>query len=228
MVLSQAETILAEFPVYPGQPATWADYLAWRDSPGETLCERETTERLRLFFQQGWLWVEMGAEGVNHASVSDLFTMFFFVWSTLHPEQTWTSLGRCLLEKAPLQAGVPDLVLYQGAAYPRWQPGEPRRIDLHQWSAPLLVGEIVDTTLKADLEDKQQIYHAMGIAEYWVIDVQGERVLGFQWQPTGYVEIAASQMLSGVSFGLLNQALQRLQIEPNTRVAAWLATELQP
>ncbi len=186
MVLSQAETSFADFPVHPGQPATWADYLVLR--------EQETAERVRLFFLQGWLWVERGAEGINHASVSDLFMMLFFVWSTLHPDETWVSLGRCLLEKAPLHAGAPDLVLYRGTAYPRWQPGEPRRIDLHQWSAPLLVGEIADTTLKTDREDKRRIYHAMGIAEYWVIDVQGEQVLGCQWQTANYVEIAASQL----------------------------------
>ena len=45
--------------------AVWEDYIALRDAP--------TPERMRLFFNEGWLWVDMGAEGINHASISDLF-----------------------------------------------------------------------------------------------------------------------------------------------------------
>lgn len=110
------------------QTATWQDYVVLRDDP--------TLERIRIFFDEGWLWVDMGAEGINHASISDLFTMLFFIWSTQRPDLVLSSLGRCLLEKSPLKAAAPDLVLYLGENYPRWQPGESRRIDLHQWQTP--------------------------------------------------------------------------------------------
>jgi hypothetical protein len=73
------------------QRATWQDYLALRDAP--------TQERMKLAFNQGWLWVAMGGEGINHAGVSDLFTMMIGFWAIQHPEQLFTSLGRCLLEK---------------------------------------------------------------------------------------------------------------------------------
>ena len=130
--------------------AVWDDYIALRDAL--------TPERMRLFFNEGWLWVDMGAEGINHASISDLFTMLFFIWSTQRPEQLFTSLGRCLLEKPTKKAGAPDLVLYIGEDYPRWQPGEPRRIDLNQGPVPNLVGEISDTTLANDLDEKKHLY----------------------------------------------------------------------
>ncbi len=54
------------------QPAPWEEYVAYRDDP--------TDERLRLYFYQDRLLVEMGHEGINHASISDLFTMLFFIW----------------------------------------------------------------------------------------------------------------------------------------------------
>ena len=48
------------------QAATWDDYLADRDHP--------TLERVKIFYQDGYLWIEMGSEGINHASMSDLLT----------------------------------------------------------------------------------------------------------------------------------------------------------
>jgi len=201
------------------QPSTWQEYIAWRDD--------QTNQRVRLFFNQGWLWVDMGAEGINHASISDLFTMLFFIWSTHRPEQVFSSLGRCLLEKSPLKAGAPDLVLYLGENYPCWQPGELRRIDLHQWSVPHLVGEISDTTLATDLDEKKDIYASLGIPEYWVIDVRGKRVFAFELQTNGkYIECSESLALKGLPISLLNQALERLSQEANTRVAAWLAQQI--
>lgn len=52
------------------KPATWEDYLTYRDDP--------TTEKVRLFFHHEYLLVlDMGGEGINHAVISDLFTMLF-------------------------------------------------------------------------------------------------------------------------------------------------------
>ncbi|NET59990.1 MAG: Uma2 family endonuclease [Symploca sp. SIO2E6] len=200
------------------QSATWEDYTAWRND--------QTTERVRLFFYQGWLWVDMGVEGINHATISDLFTMLFFIWSTHRPDQVFSSLGRCLLEKSPLKAGAPDLVLYLGEDYPCWQPGELRRIDLHQWPVPNLVGEISDTTLANDLDEKKDLYASLGIQEYWVIDVRGQRVFAFELQNGKYQECTKSLALEGLPISLLNQALERLSREANTRVAAWLAQQI--
>ena len=40
-----------------------------------------------------------------------------------------------------------------------------------------LVGEVSDTTLRTDLTTKAQIYARAGIAEYWVLDINGRRLL---------------------------------------------------
>lgn len=37
--------------------ATWADYVALRDD--------ESPERIKLAFNEGWLWVTMGAERIS-------------------------------------------------------------------------------------------------------------------------------------------------------------------
>src|SRR4028119_915147 len=138
--------------------ATWEEYLAWRDNP--------TPERVRLFFNQGQLLIDMGSEGINHASVSDLFTLLLGFWFSHYREQTAASFGRCLIEKPKTQAAAPDLVLYIGEGVPQWQSGEPRRIDLTQWRVPDLVGEVPVPTPPTDLDEKKQLYAALLIPEY--------------------------------------------------------------
>lgn len=69
MVSLSSVTVLINSRISKWQTATWDDYLAYRDHPN--------LERVKLFYQEGYLLIEMGAEGINHASMSDLFTMLF-------------------------------------------------------------------------------------------------------------------------------------------------------
>ncbi len=219
MVTSRLDPLLQTIPQNRWHRATWADYVALRDDP--------SPERIRLAFNAGWLWVTMGAEGISHATVSDLFTGLLFLWAIQHPEQVFSSLGRCLLERAEVRASAPDLVLYIGADYPQWQPGEPRPIDLTHHRAPNLVGEIADTTLASDLDEKKHLYAALGISEYWVVDVRGQRVFAFLLQGNGeYQTCETSQALAGLPIALLDETLRRLAESANTSAAAWLREQI--
>ena len=200
------------------QPATWEDYLAYRDDP--------TPERVRLFFNQGYLFVDMGSEGIDHARFRELFTMVFAFWFSRKPGQTFDSLGGCLIEKPNKQAASPDLVLYIGEGFPRWQQGELRRINLAQWRVPDLVGEVADTTLATDLDEKKQLYASLEIPEYWVIDIRGERVLAFRLQSDGkYQQCEYSVALEGLPISLLEQTLEQLS-QGNGSAALWFAQQI--
>lgn len=206
-------------PITQIRAATWAEYLELRDDPN--------LEWQQLSFDQGWLRLEMGKEGPGHASVSDLFTAIFFVWAFLHPEETYQSYGRCLIENPETQACAPDLVLYKGENIPRWQPGTPRRITLPEQRLPALVGEVADTSLALDLAEQKQLYARLGIPEYWVIDVQQCQVLAFGLDVTGdYQPIIVSNVLRGLEIELLSQTLARLDQETNTAVANWFMKKL--
>ena len=205
-------------PLRQWQPATWENYTALRDLPG--------LEQMKLIFNKGWLWVDMGGEGINHSSVCDLFTALIFIWAMQHPDQLYTSLGRCLLEKVNTQACAPDLVVYVGTDFPRWQEGQPRVIDLNQWRVPDLVGEIADTTLAHDLDQQKHLYATLRIPEYWVIDVRGRRVFAFQLENGEYIVCTHSKTLAGMSIALLEEALERLPESTNTAVAAWFAQQI--
>ena len=205
-------TITTEFPNW--QSATWEDYLNCRDN--------SNADRVRLFFDGKKLFVEMGSEGINHSSISDLFAMLFFIWFSRANAATAQSLGRCLLEKPNLQAASPDLVFYIGEGVPQWEEGQPRRINLDNWRVPDLVGEILDTTLATALDEKKQLYADLEIPEYWVVDVVGKRVLGFRLQQDKtYQQVAQSVALEGLPISLLGQALQRLSQETNLKAASW-------
>jgi Uma2 family endonuclease len=193
--------------------------LTWRDDP--------TPERVKLFFNQGQLFIDMGSEGINHAGFSDLFTLLLGFWFSQYREQTAASFGRCLIEKPKTQAAAPDLVLYIGEGVPQWQSGEPRRIDLTQWRVPDLVGEVSDTTLATDLDEKKQLYAALLIPEYWVINVQGRQVLAFRLQENGkYQQITHSVALENLPVALLEQTLEHLSEGTNISAALWFAQQI--
>jgi Uma2 family endonuclease len=200
-------------------PATWKDYLRYRDD--------STSERMRLFFNGNYLLVDIGSEGINHARVSDLFTLLFGFWFSQFIAQTAESLGRCLLEKPNKRAASPDLVLYISEGVPQWQAGEPRRIDLTQWRVPDLVGEISDTTLATDLDEKKKLYADLEIPEYWVIDVLGRRAIAFRLQSDGkYQQCVYSVALNGLPIPLLDQTLERLSEGTNISAASWFAQQI--
>jgi Uma2 family endonuclease len=199
--------------------ATWEDYERLRDD--------DAVDWQKIAFHAGWLWIDMGKEGPNHAAFSDLITAIFFMWAFLHPEIKLQSYGRCLIQKPESQACAPDLVLYKGDNIPRWQPGQPRRIDLDRERLPDLVGEIADTSLSLDLDRQKRLYASLGIPEYWVIDVKGQRLFAFGLTATGeYEPIVTSSVLAGLAIDLVEQALERLSEETNTAAATWLMQQL--
>jgi hypothetical protein len=130
-ITAEKPTINLAFPQW--QTATWDDYLAWRDNPN-------LEQDVRLFFNQGYLWADMGNEGINHARFNDLFTLVFGFWFARQPGLLVDSLSGCVIEKPRQQAADPDKVLYIGGNSPQWSEGEPRRINLDNWRVPDLLG----------------------------------------------------------------------------------------
>ncbi|MGK7899969.1 MAG: Uma2 family endonuclease [Hormoscilla sp.] len=220
MTATIAPFIQTERTLHQWQPATWSDYLA--------ACEDPTNERMRIFFHRDRiLLIDMNEEGIENAIVGDLFTMLFYIWISQKPEQIFSSLGGCWLEKAPYSAGAPDLVLYLGEDYPRGQAGEKSPIDLHRWRVPDLVGEVSDRTLATDLDEKKQLYAEWKVPEYWVIDVRGERVICFLLQSDGkYREGDNSLALAGLPMSLLEQTLARVKQGHNGSAALWFSQQI--
>ena len=58
-------------------------------------------------------------------------------------------------------------------------PGRPADFTSHPSTAALIV-EVSDTSLKYDSADKADLYSLAGIPEYWVLDLNGRRLLVFR------------------------------------------------
>ncbi len=200
--------------------ATWSEYLA--------IVENPNLEDVRVFYNEGELWIDMGYEGINHAKFNLLFALIFGFWFTQkQPEQTYDLLGGCVMEK-PNKTGVsPDHIVYVGENSPQWKPGDSRRINLDKWRVPDLVAEISDTTLAIDLDEKKQIYADLGIREYWVIDTKGNQVIAFILQENGnYQQCEQSTVLSGLPIELLEQTLMKLENSNNGSAALWFSQQI--
>ena len=197
--------------------ATWSEYL----ERVENLDEQE-----RVFFNLDTIWIDMGNEGINHSRFNELFTLILFVWFSRQTDVKFDLLGGCVIEKPQTQSAAPDKVLYVGGNSPRWKSGEPRRVNLDLWRVPDLVAEIADTTLAIDLDEKKQLYLALGIPEYWVIDVKGKRVLAFRLVEGKYEQCSESVALTGLPIELLEQTLEQMDNE-NGNAALWFAAQIQ-
>ena len=212
--------IVAIKPKQQWQQATWDDYVALRDD--------DKSDRCKLFFDNQHLWVEMGAEGINHAKFGDLFAMILLVCATKFPDLKLSTFGGCQIEKKGNRAVAPDIVLYVGDDAPAWQSGQSRFIDLEQWRSPALVGEISDTTLAIDLDEKKRLYADLGISEYWVIDVRAYRIFAFRLDEEGvYQECEISQFLPNLAISLLEKTMELLDTKTNTEAAIWFSKQIQ-
>jgi Uma2 family endonuclease len=197
--------------------ATWNEYLE---------CTKNLGEQERVFFNLDTIWIDMGNEGINHARFNELFTLIFGFWFARQTDVKFDLLGGCVMEKPQTQSAAPDKVLYVGGDSPRWKSGEPRRVNLDLWRVPDLVAEIADTTLATDLDEKKQLYLALGIPEYWVIDVKGRQVLAFRLVDGKYEQCSESVALTGLPIELLEQTLEQMDNE-NGNAALWFAAQIQ-
>ena len=206
------------------QEATWKVYVQLRDR-----YENSQTSRVKLFFHNGSLLVDdMGWEGINHSVIRELLLLLIGFWIAQNPQENISFMGGCLLEKEEADAASPDLVFYVGADRPQWEEGESRKIDLNRWRSPALVGEISDTPLASELDEKKQLYAALGISEYWVIDVRGGQVFFFQLnEQSQYYEVESSSVLPGLATVLLEQALSKIgSTTTNMDVALWFQQQI--
>ncbi|CAN1209001.1 Putative restriction endonuclease domain-containing protein [Tumidithrix helvetica PCC 7403] len=210
--------IVAIQPKQQWQQATWDEYEMLRDDDGN---------RYKLFFDNQRLWVEMGAEGINHAKFGDLFAMILAFWAAKFPDLKLSTFGGCQIEKKGKKAVAPDIVLYVGDDAPTWKAEQSRFIDLELWRSPDLVGEISDTTLAIDLDEKKRMYAELGISEYWVVDVRADRLFAFRLDESNvYQQCEVSQVLPNLAIAMLEQTMELLATKTNTEAAIWFSQQI--
>ncbi len=86
---------------------------------------------------------------------------------------------------------------------------------------------VANTPLADDQGKKRLLYEAMNVAEYWIVDVQKVEIIAFAIANGGSQRISQSQVLPGLAFSLLQEALKRTRQENQAQVYAWLFNQFQ-
>ncbi|MEH2454476.1 Uma2 family endonuclease [Nostoc sp.] len=100
-------------------------------------------------------------------------------------------------------------------------------VKLDRYPAPDLVIEIAKTSLLDDLGTKRSLYEELGIAEYWVVDVQNTQIIAYAIADQGSKRIQESQVLPGLAMFTLEEALRRSREMNQSEVGAWLLSQFQ-
>lgn len=120
----------------------------------------------------------------------------------------------------------PDLAYYIGDIGTGVEVQRPAKnnqpVDVDFWGPPTLAIEIASTTLSDDLGQKRLLYERLGVAEYWVVNVETAKMIAFKVDNGGSWQIDDSEVLPGLKMATIEEALQRSQTEDDGAVNRWL------
>jgi Uma2 family endonuclease len=198
--------------------ATWEEYEQAIASPVYT--------NAKGYYHNGQMRIEMAPVGPNHAGCSGVAALLVNLFG-IAKGVPMRSLSNCSYRKRDVRECQPDLSYYVGDRV-SLSPQGSSVVDLDSTPAPDLAIEIADTSLADDLGVKRLLYEDVGVAEYWVVDVQQAHITAFRILPDqGSQRIAQSQVLPGLAIALLDEALQRSRQMDNSQVGAWFLAEVQ-
>lgn len=213
MTLLQVPTILDSW-----QPASWEDFIAIADDPNSA--------KLKGYYYEGNMRFEPMSTGSDHSNDHALILSalsFFAAYQGI----PMTTKDACSYRKLRFNEFQPDISYYIGEAADVI-PWGTRVIDLDQYPLPNLVIEISDTSLKDDLGAKRLQYEDLGIAEYWIVNVQARQILAFAIASDSSIRrVRESHVLPGLHLETLEQALQRSLQENQSATTAWLMAQFQ-
>jgi Uma2 family endonuclease len=205
-------------PLNTWQPVPWEEFVKIADDPASS--------KLKGYYYSGHMRFEPMSTGADHSKDHALivFALSFFV---AHQGISATGHDGCSYRKPGFDEFQPDISYYVGETADAI-PWGTRVVDLGQYPIPSLVIEISDTSLADDLGAKRFQYEGLGIPEYWIVNVQDMKILGFAHASDGSIRhIRESQVLPGLKFEILEQALQRSRQENQSTTTAWLMEQFR-
>jgi Uma2 family endonuclease len=198
--------------------ASWEAYVR--------LLENPLYEKAKGYYYKGHMRLEMSPVSFDHGKdhVVIIFAVNLFAALKGIPI---TGLDTTTFRQPGIGECQPDVSYYIGD---RAQsiPAGTGIIDLEQFPAPDLVIEVAKTLLLDDVGSKRALYEELGVAEYWVIDVQNTQILAYAIADRGSKRIQVSQVLPNLPIALLEAALHRSRETDQSQVGAWLLTQFQP
>jgi len=198
-------------------PATWDEY-------GQYLAAPEY-EWAKGYYYKGYMRLEMTPLGFDHAEGDSIISYVINLLGTLSSTPL-RMLSNCTFRKPGLADCQPDLACYVGDCV-RAIPFGTGIVDLTVYPVPNIVIEISKSSLLDDLGVKRSLYEALGVEEYWVVDVKQIEVTAYSIADRGSQMIEHSHLLPGLNVSLLTEALRRSRETDQSQVGAWLLSQFQ-
>ncbi|MDY6783467.1 MAG: Uma2 family endonuclease [Cyanobacteriota bacterium] len=197
--------------------ATWENYLNAIAQP--------TCENAKGYYYDGQLRIEMSPVSSDHASDHTLIAVAVNLFGILR-QIPLQGRDNCSYRRTGLQECQPDLSYYIGDRASIIPYGT-SIVDLNRYPPPDLVIEVANTSLADDWDRKRKLYQEINVTEYWVLDVQNARILGFAIAGGKSKRIKNSRVLPGLALSVLEEALRRSRSTDQSRVGAWLMAQFQ-
>jgi Uma2 family endonuclease len=189
------------------------------------LIEDPAYAKAKGYYYQGHTRIEMLPVGFDHAKDHSVLTIAINLFVILKAIPL-TIADNCSYRKAGLRECQPDLSCYIGKRA-NSIPSGTSIVNLDRFPAPDLVVEISKTTLLDDLGTKRSLYEALGVSEYWVVDVENAQIAAYAMNLDGSQRIDQSQALPDLKIATLDEALQRARQYDQSAVGLWLMTQFQ-
>lgn len=197
--------------------ATWEDYIAQLKEPAY--------EKAKGYYHHDHMRIEMLPVGFDHADNHFIISFALGLFAMVRGLPL-KGLDNCTFRKPGVRDAQPDLAFYVGERA-RLIPRGTNIVDLDRYPPPDLAVEISKTTIVDDLGSKRHLFEAMGVKEYWVVDVEKAEIVAYGIQAGGSLRIERSQVLQGLEISVLEQALRRSQEMDQSAVGSWLMEQFQ-
>jgi Uma2 family endonuclease len=197
--------------------ADWENYITKIDSPDH--------ERHQGYYYNGYMRIEDMPTGADHASDNGLIYLAITLFCMVKGIPLQGLIG-CSYRKTGIRECQPDISYYIGDRA-NLSPTGKSVVNLDEQAIPNLVIEISNTTLEDDLGAKRLLYEEMGVAEYWVVEVQNSQVYAFTTIDRGSKRIDTSLVLPELSIATITEALNLSKEQDQSQIGKWLMTEFQ-
>ncbi|MFO8039922.1 MAG: Uma2 family endonuclease [Sodalinema sp.] len=135
-------------------------------------------------------------------------------------------LDNCSFRKTAEVEFQPDLAYYVGSQAIAI-PSSTGIVHLETYPVPNLVVDVAKSSLLDDRTVKRFLYEEVGVAEYWIVDVETAQVLADQMSDRGSLRIDSSLICPGLDIAILDETLQRNRHQDQSQVGAWLMAQFQ-
>jgi Uma2 family endonuclease len=212
-------TLLAtQVPLETWLSATWDEFVQIADDPASA--------KRKSYYYKGKMRMEPMSTGADHSKDHAVIIFAINLFATLRGLPVNAHDG-CSYRKVGIQEFQPDASYYVGENVDAI-PWGTRVVDLNRYPVPDLVIEISDTSLADDKGEKRIQYEMLGIAEYWIVDVQNLQIIAWAIAPDHSSRpITVSQVLTGLELVTIAEAIRRSRTDNQAVVGAWLMEQFR-